>query len=368
MQTERVNTTRTVRRSCGILFLLIAAFFLSATVTVSQAQTKTLNVFIWSQYMKPEIIKKFEKKYNAKVNLTYYNSLGEMFSKLQAGGDSQYDIVVPSNYVVPRLVSAGLLQPLNKDLVPNLDNLMDQFKNPPFDPHNKYTAAYQWGTTGIAYDTTKIKNPPDSWAILFDPKVNSKYPFVQGTDPQVMLAAACAYLGEGYTCHGKDKWLKAAKVILKTKKRSNFNGFMDDTRMLKSMARGNVAAGVAYNGDLAFDKLEDPDTYANIKFIIPKEGGELWVDSLAIPAHAPHADLANKFINFILNPKIGAALSNYNDYATPNKASVQYLIKPLKNPPVLPSKSTMKRLHYTPTLKGEDLQFVQQLWTSIQSQ
>jgi spermidine/putrescine transport system substrate-binding protein len=244
---------------------------------------------------------------------------------------------------------------------------MDKFKDPPFDPDNKYTAAYQCGTTGIAYDATKIKNPPASWAILFDPKVNSKYPFVMSTDSQVMLGAACAYQGNGYACKGKKKWLKAAKLILKTKKRPTFEGFMEDTRMLKAMARGNLAAGVSYNGDFVFDKIHNPDAFAHIKFIVPKEGGELWLDSLAIPAHAPHPDLANKFINFILDPKIGAELSNYNYYATPNKKAVQYLIKPLQNPPVLPNKAGMKRVHYTPSLSGDQLQYVQQLWTSIQS-
>ncbi len=351
----------------GIVCALVAVLGLFAVSLPGHAQTHKLNVFIWSQYMKPAIIKEFEKKYDAKVTLTYYNSLGQMFSKLQAGGDNVYDIVVPSNYFVQHLVGAGLLQPLDKSLIPNLANLMPQFRNPSFDPDNKYTAAYQWGTTGIAYDASKLKNPPESWALLFDPKANAKYPFVVSTDPQVMMRAACAYLGYGYTCSEKKQWVDAAKLLLKTKGRSNFQGFMDDTAMLKAVARGNLVAGVAYNGDLAFDKVQDPKTYANIKFFIPKEGAEKWVDSMAIPAHAPHPKLANEFINFILDPKIGAELSNYNDYATPNQASVQYLVPELKKPPVLPDESTMKRLHFTPALKGEKLQLLNQLWESVQA-
>lgn len=350
-----------------ILFLLPLLAAVLVTGLVSAAPAKTLNLFIWSQYMDPAIITAFEDKYDVKVVQNNYGSLPEMFAKLRAGGDSQYDIVLPSNYYVKRLVKTGLLQPLNHDEIPNLDNLMSKFRDPSFDPDNKYTAAYQWGDTGIAYDTNDMPSAPDSWAILFDPKVNAKYPFVMGTDAQVMFGAACAYQGQPYDCTGRSDWKKAAKLILKSKKRSNFAGFMDDTPLLKNLARGNMSAGLAYNGDYAFDKKENPEAFKDIKFVVPREGAELWVDSMAIPAHAPHPDLANKFINFILEAKIGAQLSNYNSYATPNKQSLPLLDAALRKPPVMPTDAQMKRLHFTPSIKGDQLQFVQQLWTEIQA-
>lgn len=347
----------------GLLFITIALM----CAVASAAPAKKLNIFSWSQYMDPDIIKQFEQKYDVEVVQNYYGSLPEMFSKLRAGGTNLYDIVIPSSYYVPRLLKTGLLQPLNKDLIPNLDNLMDKFSNPPFDPGNKYTAAYQWGTTGLAYNTKMLPDAPQSWAILFDPSVNSKYPFVAGTDAQVMFGVACAYQGKPYTCTGADSWKQAAKLILETKNRKNFNGFMDNTPMLRQLARGNIAAGLSYNGDYVFVKAHNPKAYADTKFILPKEGAELWLDSMAIPADAPHPELANKFINFILDPKIGAQLSNYNYYATPNKASVQYLEPVLQQSPVMPTPEQMKRVHYTPSIKGEQLQVVQQLWTAVLS-
>lgn len=351
----------------NLLLVLLAGLIALASSTASADSAKKLNVFIWSQYMDPAIIKQFEKENDVKVVMNYYGSLPEMFAKLRAGGDSLYDIVVPSSYYVPRLIQTGLLQPLNKKEIPNIKNLMDKFENPPFDPGNKYTVAYQWGTTGLAYNTKMLPDAPQSWGILFDPKVNPDYPFVLGTDAQVIFGVACAYAGKPYTCTGAEDWKQAAKLVLKTKQRSNFNGFMDNTPMLRQLARGNVAAGLSYNGDYVFVKAHNPDAYADTKFIIPKEGAELWVDSMAIPAHAPHPDLANKFINFILNAKIGAQLSNYNYYATPNKASVQYLTKVLQQPPILPTDEQMKRLHYTPSLKGKQLHVLQQLWTAVKS-
>ncbi|WP_423822396.1 spermidine/putrescine ABC transporter substrate-binding protein [Salinisphaera sp. SPP-AMP-43] len=347
--------------------LVTAAALAAFTGPALAANSDTLYVFNWSQYMNPEIIKQFEKKYDVKVVQSYYNSQPEMFAKLRAGGDSQYDIVVPSNYYVPRLIKTGLIQKLDKSEVPNYDNLMDRFKKPPYDPSGEYVAAYQWGDTGIAYNEKTLGEQPESWSILFDSKANPKYPFAMGTDAQVMFGSACASLGYSYNCEGRDKWKKAAQLILKTKQRANFSGFQDATPTLKQLARGNIAAGMAYNGDYAFDKSENPEGFKNIKFVVPKEGAELWVDSMAIPAHAPHPKLAHKFINFILKAKIGAELSNWNAYASPNKAAKPYLDKALTEPPIMPTDEQMKRLHFTPVLEGDDLQFVQQLWTEVQS-
>lgn len=352
----------------SILLALCAAVALLCAGPALAQNSKKLFLFNWTQYMNPKIIKQFETKYHVQVVQSYYSSMPELFAKLRAGGDRQYDVIVPSQYYVPRLIKTGLIQPLNKAEIPNYKNLLPKFQNPSFDPGGKYTAAYQWGTTGIAYNTKLLGKQQPSWSILFDPKVNSSYPFVLGTDAQVMLGAACAYQGHGYNCTGRNDWKQAAKLIVKTKNRSNFNGFSVDTPMLKQLARGNLAAGVAYNGDYVYDKKNNPKGFANIEFVVPKEGAELWVDNMAIPAHAPHPKLANEFINFILQPKIGAELSNYNSYASPNGAARPYLNKELTQPPITPTPAQMKYLHYTPSIKGAQLQFVQQLWTEVQSQ
>jgi len=352
------------RRMLGLAAALTVAF--AGTATAAN-KADTLYLFSWSQYMNPALITAFEKKYDVKVVQNFYESMPEMFAKLRAGGDSQYDIIVPSNYYVPRLIATGLIQPLNKAEIPNLDNVADTFVKPAYDPGSRFTAPYQWGSTGIAYSADKLKNAPDSWSILFDPKFNSKYPFAVGTDAQVVMGSACAYQGAGYACTGRKNWGNAAKLILKTKQRANFGSFDDGTPVLRQLARGNVVAGMTYNGDFAYYKQRNPDAFKNMKFVIPKEGAELWVDTMAIPAHAPHSKLANEFINFILDAKNGASLSNYTHYASPNKAATPYLDAGLKQPPAQPTPEQMKRLHFTPSLKGEDLQFVQQLWTEVQS-
>lgn len=351
----------------SLLVLLACAVALLLAGQANAAQAKTLYLYNWSQYMDPAIIKAFEDKYDVDVVSSYYGANSALFAKLRAGGDHQYDVIVPTDYYVPRLIKAGLIQPLNKKLIPNYDNLMGKFKDTSYDPGGKYTAAYQWGSTGIVYNTEDLPNAPQSWALIYDPSANPKLPFAMLPGGQFILGTACAYLGTGYDCVGKKQWKKAAKLVMKTKQRDNFNGFVEGTPALQLLVRGNISVGVAYSGDYLFYKNKNPKAFKTLKYFVPKEGSQLWVDVMAIPSHAPHPKLANKFINFILDAKIGAQLSNWNMYASPNKAARPYLNEALAKPPILPSEETMQQLEFTPVLEGKQLQIVQQLWTAVLS-
>lgn len=355
------------RRCNGFVLAAGLALGLAFATAASAEPARKLYLYNWSQYMSPKILKAFEQQYHVKIVRNFYHSNPELFAKLRAGGDSQYDVIFPSNYYVPRLIATGLIQPLDKTLIPNYDNLMPRFRKPPYDPKGKYVAAYQWGDTGIVYNTKKLGHQPASWSILFDAQDNPKYPFAMMTDAQVMLGAACAYQGHGYACHGNDNWKQAAQLVLKTKQRPNFNGFRDGVPVLKQLARGSVDAALTYNGDYVSEKHGNPQGLKNTTFVVPKEGAELWVDNMAIPAHAPHPKLANEFINFVLDAKHGAQLSNFNYYASPNQASKPYLDAALSKPPIMPTSAEMKVLKFTPSISGDDLQFVQQLWTEIRS-
>jgi spermidine/putrescine transport system substrate-binding protein len=324
---------------------------------------QTLYLFNWTEYMDPDIIKAFEKKYDVKVVETYYSSNAELQAKLMAGGTSQYDVVVPSNYMIQRMAKAGLLMKLDHKQIPNLKNLMPQFNNPAYDPNLQYSIPYQWGTTLLAYDDRKIKNPPKSWSLIFDPKVNASYPFaVMGSTGADTMGAACAYLGLGFDCTGVDAWKKAAKAVVAVQKRANFTGFVDGTPALHQLEKGIISVGMIFNGDLASEIEGSPKATKHVKWFIPKEGSEVWVDNMAIPAHAPHPALAYKFINYILDAKVGAQLSNYNVYASPNAAAKPYLDPVLKTPLVTPTAEEWKRLSYVPALEGEALKQYSAIW------
>ncbi|MGJ8524930.1 Spermidine-binding periplasmic protein SpuE [Halomonadaceae bacterium LMG 33818] len=341
---------------------------MGAAVLPSQASAKeTLYLLNWSEYMNPAIITQFEKKYDVNVVQNYFGTLGDLYARLQAGGDSQFDVIVPSNYYVPRLIHAGLVQPLDKSKLSNLKNIMPKFMNPEYDPQSQYSVPYQWGTTGIVYNTKAFPNHPDSWSLLFDPKANPDQPFAMQSDGNVMIGAACAYLGHAYNCNDRQDWIQAGKLLMQTTGRSNFSGYVDGTPVLDQLARGTVKVGISFNGDFLNSRNADPKDFKNLAFFVPKEGGELWVDTMMIPAHAPHPDLAYKFINFILDAKVGAELSNWTYYSSPNKAALPYLDKALQESPSVPSADVMKRVHYLPALDGQDLMDFQQLWSEVRS-
>ena len=335
-----------------------------AAPQMARAEQPTLNLFIWSDYISELIIDGFELECNCKVVETDYESNAEMSAKLKAGGDSQYDVVVPSSYYVPELADEGLIQPIDHSKLTNFNNLFPKFQNPDYDPGDKYSVPYQWGTTGIVYDPSKIKNPGTGWGILFDPKMNPNYPFVlpkgEGRD---QIGAACAYLGYGFNCSEESQWIAAAKLIEQTKTRPNFAGFVDETPARDQMKSGLIAVSMAYNGDIASCYADGSCT--KLKYFLPDQGTEIWVDTMAIPAHAPHPDLAIEFINYILQADVGAALSNFNQYASPNQAAQPQLTGIMSTELIVPTDADMKKLQFLAPLRGAQYKLFNQIWTSV---
>jgi spermidine/putrescine transport system substrate-binding protein len=330
----------------------------------AQAAGKTLYLFNWQDYIGKGLIKKYETHCGCTVVQTYYDSNSALAAKLKAGGDSQYDVIVPSSYYVPQLIHEGLIAKLDKKEIPNFRNLAAKFQNPSYDPNDEYTMPYQWGTTGIGYLKTKVTSLPESWAVLFDPKLNPSYPFaLMGGSGRDTIGAACAYLGYGFTCNKKSEWIKAAKLIEKTEKRKNFTGFVDGDPAMGQIKKGTIAIGMTFNGAVA--ECYDDKSCLNSGYLLPKQGSEIWVDTMAIPKSAPDPKLAYDFINFILSAKAGAELSNYNLYGSPNAAAGPMLSDELKKPLIKPNAMQMKYLHFLPALAGTKLQTFNAIWTAV---
>jgi spermidine/putrescine transport system substrate-binding protein len=319
-----------------------------------------MNLFIWSEYMDPEIIKAFEAQNGCKVTIDLYEDNESMIAKLQGGGTSQYDVVVPGNYVIPAMVKLGLLAPLRKENIPNLGNLDDKFVNPSYDPGNQYSVAYQWGTVGIYLRKKPNQKVDETWGLLFDAK---KKPgaFLLMDSIREMMGSALIYKGYGVNTTDKAQLQEIAKILADAKKRSQgFEGGVGGKNKVLAKA---VAAAVVYNGDAIKGTADDPETH----YFVPREGGVIWVDNLAVPAKAPHRDVAEKFVNFILDPKIGAQLSNFNQYATPNKAAKAHVTPAdLENPAIYPPPEMMAKLQFVNDL-GDDNRLYDEIWTQVKS-
>jgi spermidine/putrescine transport system substrate-binding protein len=319
-----------------------------------------MNLFIWSEYMDPEIIKAFEAQNSCKITIDLYEDNESMIAKLQGGGTSQYDVVVPGNYVLPAMAKLGLLAPLRKENIPNLANLDDKFVNPSYDPNNQYSVAYQWGTVGIYLRKKPNQKVDETWGLLFDAK---KKPgaFLLMDSIREMMGSALVYKGYSVNTTDKAQLQEIAKILADSKKRSQgFEGGVGGKNKVLAKA---VTAAVVYNGDAIKGTADDPETY----YFVPREGGVIWVDNLAVPAKAPHRDVAEKFINFILDPKIGAQLSNFNQYATPNKAARAHITPAdLANPAIYPPPEMMAKLQFVNDL-GDDNRLYDELWTQVKS-
>ncbi|MEI6082931.1 MAG: spermidine/putrescine ABC transporter substrate-binding protein [Verrucomicrobiota bacterium] len=339
--------------------LAVIAVALSLTVSAWAAKNK-LNVYIWSEYIDPKIIEQFSKEFDCEVTVDLYEDNESMMAKLQGGGTSLYDIVVPSDYIIPALIKNSLLAPLRKENVPNMKNLDPQFAGREYDAGNKYTAPYQWGTVGLYVRRKPGETIDETWGIIFDPK-KSIGSFLIIDDARAAIGAALKYKGYSLNTTDKKQLKEARDVLIEAKKRSL--GFEGGVGIKNKVLAKVCRVGMVYNGDAVRGTKEDKDTY----YFVPREGTEIWLDNLAIPAKAPNRDMAEKFINYILDAKIGAQLSNFNQYPTPNLAAKE-LINPadLKNTAIYPSAEQMKTLEFVKDL-GSKTGWYDELWTGIKS-
>ncbi len=347
----RTFTRFTVR---AVAALAGATFALSAL-----AAPQTLNLFIWSEYIDPEVVKDFEKQFDCKVNIDLYEDVESMLAKVKAGG-AAYDVVVPTDHIIPAMTKLKLLAPLRHEKIPNLKNLDAKFTSPPYDKGNQFTAAYQWGTVGALIRRSGDKPVPDSWGIFFDPK-QQPGSFMLIDSVRDMLGAALKYKGYSVNSTDPNQLKEARDLVLAAKKRCV--GFEGSVGAKNKVVGKGAQAAIVYSGEGVKAVGEDE----NIAYFIPKEGGIVWVDSLAVLAKAPHRDLAEKFINFLLDAKVAARNSNFIQYSSPNKAAMEF-INPddLKNPAIYPTPEIRNRLEFLEDLGGK-MRLYDEVWTQIKA-
>ncbi len=341
------------------VLLILIAILLGWSAPVIAAEGR-LNVFIWSEYLDPEVVKDFEQQFACKVTVDVYEDAESMLAKLQAGGTSLYDLVVPPDHLVTTMVKLNLLAPMRPANLPNLKNLDAKFANPPYDRGNKFSVAYQWGTVGILVRPVAGKPVTESWGLVFDAK-QQPGTFVLIDSVRDCLGAALKFKGHGLNSTEIPHLKEARDLVIEAKRRAA--GFDGSVGAKNKVVGKSVAAAIVYSGEAARAMTDD----ATLRYVIPREGSQIWVDNLCIPAKAPHRDLAEKFINFVLEPKVGARLSNFLQFATPNAAAKAF-IKPadLKNPAIYPPAEVMAKLEFLEDLGGKT-KLYDEAWTQVKA-
>lgn len=319
-------------------------------------------IFNWTEYIDPEIYTLFEEEFGIKVIEDNFSNNEELLAKLQ-GGATGYSLIVPSDYTVGIMIEEGMLAELDHANIPNLANLAPRFQELPYDPGNKYCAGYQWGTTGIGYLASQVEEPT-SWAVIFNPDPES--PTYGRTtmldDVREGFAAALAYLGYDINTTDEAQLEEAKNLLIQAK--AGLSGYDSDTFEDSLVVEENLMAH-GWNGDflVAWEENED------IAYSVPQEGGVIWVDNICIPVSVtPEEKLAGEmFIDFLLRPDIGAMLSNYNYYASPNAAAEAELDEEfLTDPAVYPPAEVTERLQFL-TPVGEMESLYQRLWDEVKS-
>jgi len=318
---------------------------------------KELNVYHWSDYIDPELLKEFERCYGVHVTLDTYTSNEELLTKIQ-GGVTGYDVAVPSDYMVGKMAGLNFLAEINLNNVPNVAGIDKRFRSRDFDPQNKYSLAYTWGTTGIAYDSSKVSPAPDSWNILFDPTYKGKIGLLD--DSRETIGAALKLLGYSYNSVDKAQLNQAREKLIAQKPLIKAY----DGTNLQNMSTGDIDIAQMYVGDA----LRVAQTRPTVKYFIPKEGSTIWQDNLVILKTAPHKYAAEVFLNFMLDPEISARNSNYIQYADPIPAAIPMIDKSLtSNKSLYPDQSVLDKQEAIKDL-GDNTELYERIYTEVKNQ
>ena len=311
-----------------------------------------LRIYNWSDYIAEDTVPNFEKEFGVRVVYDTYESNEEMVAKLQAGATG-YDIIVPSGYIIPVLVATDLIAPLSKKYLANWGNVSPIFRDLPADPGNTYSVPWQWGTSGIAYRTDKVDSPPDSWGVFHDPAYRDKMTMMD--DGREVIGAFLRYRGHSLNSTDPRQLAKGKADAIQAKR--HLKAYIS-APVKAQLISGDVWISQLWNGDTTQAKMEQP----HLAYVIPKEGCTIFTDSMCVPRGAPNKRAAHEWMNYILRPEVGAALSNTTGYGTPNAAAVGMLDAPVP----YPTQEERERLEYQVDL-GRDTAVWDRIWTEIKS-
>lgn len=352
-----------MKRWFSLLALLLAVAVWPISWQQLQAQqvaVTELNIYNWDTYIDLDVLKEFEQQYHTKINYSNYGSNEEMYAKLKAGNPG-YDLIFPTDYMVEVMAKAGMLTEIELQNIANLKHVDTNFLDPEYDPANRYSLPYQWGTLGIGYNLEVTGKEIDSWDAMFMPQYAGKIAWMD--DTRYTIGVVLMFLGKDPNTQKINEINQARDFLIQQK--STIAAFAPDTGQAL-LNQGEVDLAFEWNGDIQQVMKENPD----LRYAIPKEGSIIWIDNMAIPRDAPHRAMAEKFINFMLEPRIAARVSNFTQYGSPNQtARDTELINQadLNNPGIYPSNEIFPKLKALKDV-GEAAPLYKAAWSAIKSE
>jgi spermidine/putrescine transport system substrate-binding protein len=351
---------------CLLVLLLMLGLVtpLSATADDTVAAPLTgeyINVYNWGQYIADgsdgsiDLNAEFTRRTGIKVNYSTYESNEAMYTRLKNGGSS-YDVIIPSDYMIGRLIAEDMLLPLDFNNIPNYQYVDEEFKNRSYDPENRYSVPYTWGTVGIIYNTKYVTKPVDSWSILWDQDYAGK--ILMFGNPRDAFGIAQLLLGIDVNTADKDQLQQAAEKL--KEQRSVVQQYVMD-QSFSQMEQEESWIVPYYAGDFLTMQANND----NLAFAFPKEGFNLFIDAMCIPASAQNKKAAEMYINFMCDPEISAMNMEFLGYSTPLSEAKQYMSAELVESEIAyPSAEILARGRTFETLPDETIRYMDELWST----
>jgi spermidine/putrescine transport system permease protein len=320
-----------------------------------------LVVYNWGEYIDPEVLTIFEEETGINVVYEEFETNEILYPKVSSAAIA-YDVVCPSDYMIQRMIENDLLTEINFDNIPNIKNIGKQYmeQSRQFDPENKYSVPYCWGTVGILYNKTMVDEPVNSWSILWDPKYKDN--ILMQDSVRDAFGATLKYLGYSLNSTDLDELTEAKNLLIEQK--PLVQAYVID-QVRDKMIGNEAALGVIYSGEAIYTQKENP----NLEYVIPKEGSNIWIDSWVIPKNAEHKENAEKFINFLCRPDIALMNFEYITYSTPNEAARELIEdESIRNSEIaFPDFSKYDNLETFQYLGTEADQVYGDLWNKVKS-
>lgn len=345
---------------CSDTMAHIDAEKLIGNYDVEELRGTQMNFYTWGEYISdgseglPDVVADFERITGIKVNATTYASNEDLYAKLKAGGAS-YDVIVPSDYMIERMILEGLLQKPNFENIPNYRFISDEYLDLFFDPSNEYSIPYTGGMVGLIYNTTRVTEAPDSWSVLWDKTYAGD--MLTFNNPRDAFGIAQCLLGQSLNTTNPNDWYAAAEK-LKEQKPLLQSYVMDE--VFDKMEGGEAAIAPYYAGDYLAMAAVNPD----LAFVYPKEGTNVFVDSMCIPVGAKNKAAAELFINYMCEPEVALANAEYLRYLCPNTAVLEDERYTLKGNPILYPTADFKT-EYFHNLDQDTLDLMSKLWNEV---
>ena len=357
-----------MKKTLALILSLVTMLTLSACG--GSEEKRVVNVCSWGEYIDEELITRFEEETGIKVNYQTAESNEALYSLLKTGA-GDYDVIVPSDYMIGRLIAEGMLAELNYENIPNFEKIDAQYKNLSYDPDNKYTVPYTWGTLGIIYNTTMVDEPITSWGAFFDTDSANKGNVLMIRNSRDAFGAALLYLGYDLNTTDEAQIQEAYQLLADAKESGLYQAFVMD-EVFQKMEGGNAAVAMYYAGDYLTMFENNPD----LAFAVPEEGSNWFVDAMCVLKDAQNKDEAEEWINFIAGTEANLANMDYIWYASPNAEALEQYpsyyadtygeeLDPALFEVMAAPKEVLDRCQLYVNLPAETLTLYNDLWTEL---